>query len=341
MTANHTTSSPLVSVVIASYNCAPFIAQTLASLSAQSYPNWECLVTDDGSTDETREVVTRYARTDERVKYFHQPNRGVSAARNAGLGHSRGDYVQFLDADDLLEAGKLAAHVEYLEQHPETDIVYGGVRYFESERPDELMRSMEPGVKPWGTMSGRGEPLVRALSVANFIPINCALLRRSVVDAVGLFDETLPPLEDWDYWLRCALAGHSFQYLEQAGTLALVRSHPTSASKNRQRMQRANSLFQNKLLAMAAAADGSRVLQGGAAHIEAWFGIGEVADGNRWRGTSRFLRAGWMGGEAKWRAKWLLCACVAPFVPPHFFTKVATTSLTEVLALLRHKPKAL
>src|SRR5258708_7235502 len=114
----------LVSVVIASHNYAHFIPQTLDSVLAQTYPNWECIVVDDGSTDNTREVVERYADADQRIRYLWQENQRLAAARNRGIANSSGEYLQFLDADDLIEPGKFERQVGVLEHHPEIDIVY-------------------------------------------------------------------------------------------------------------------------------------------------------------------------------------------------------------------------
>src|SRR3989442_11796350 len=112
----------LVSVIVPSYNYGRFVGQALESLRAQTYPRWECIVVDDGSTDNTDAIVTAFAENDSRIKYIRQENQGLAAARNAGIVHSAGEYLQFLDADDLLESEKLERHVEFLEQHAEIDI---------------------------------------------------------------------------------------------------------------------------------------------------------------------------------------------------------------------------
>lgn len=129
--------SPLVTVIIPSYNYGRFIGETLESVRRQSYSNWECFVIDDGSTDDTREIVSHYIAMDNRISYVFQPNQGVSIARNNAIKQCRGAYIQFLDADDLLEPGKLEAHVNYLEQYPEIDLVYGDWRHFDSDDPNQ------------------------------------------------------------------------------------------------------------------------------------------------------------------------------------------------------------
>src|SRR5262245_6278913 len=113
---------PLVSIIVPTYNYGHLISETLACLQSQSYENWEALVVDDGSTDNTAAVVAAAAASDPRIHYFKQENQKQAAARNRGLSHSQGSYVQFLDSDDLLERRKLELHIKFLEQHPDIDI---------------------------------------------------------------------------------------------------------------------------------------------------------------------------------------------------------------------------
>src|SRR5688500_7922397 len=115
---------PLVSVVVPTYNYARFIGETFDSLRAQTYADWECVVVDDGSTDDTVEVVARWRERDPRIRYLRQPNQRQAAAKNTGLKEARGRYIQFLDADDLVEPRKLERQVEFLEATPSADIVY-------------------------------------------------------------------------------------------------------------------------------------------------------------------------------------------------------------------------
>ena len=225
-------AQPLVSVIVPSFNYGHFLAQTLASVRAQSWSRWECIIVDDGSTDDTWEVALAHTARDGRIKYLRRNNGGLAAARNSGLGAAVGDYVQFLDADDALEARKLEAHVGYLERHRETGLVYGSVRYFDSDT-GARRRALFSDQEWMPQISGDGERLMSALLRANIMVVSSPLLRRSVIDAVGGFDESLTSLEDWDYWLRCAAAGTRFDYFDDLATLALVRVHQRSMSQNR------------------------------------------------------------------------------------------------------------
>ncbi|KAB2867528.1 MAG: glycosyltransferase family 2 protein, partial [Bacteroidales bacterium] len=94
--------SPLISVIIPTYNAERFIIETLTSVINQSYTHWECIIIDDGSTDSTKEIIDEYCKADNRIKYYYQKNSGPSVARNVGVKIALGEYIQFLDSDDVL-----------------------------------------------------------------------------------------------------------------------------------------------------------------------------------------------------------------------------------------------
>jgi glycosyltransferase involved in cell wall biosynthesis len=233
--------TPLVSVIVPTFNYARYVAQAIESVQQQSLSRWECLVVDDGSTDDTRAIVERLAASDGRVRYLYQHNQGLSAARNTGIRESAGEYLQFLDSDDLLEPRKLEVHASFLAAHPAIDVVYGEMRYFPSDAPGERLFSRTARNRPWMPgISGTGTELVRRLLLDNIMVVNCPLLRRNVVDACGMFDERLRANEDWEYWIRCALKGVRFEHVPAEGTLALVRYHAGSMSRDERRMIDAN-----------------------------------------------------------------------------------------------------
>ncbi len=228
---------PTVSVIIPTYNYAQFVTDAIASVRGQSLPDWECLVIDDGSTDNTKQTVEIIAAGDSRVRYFYQENKGLSAARNTGIKESSGEYLQFLDSDDLLESRKLEIHSSYLSSHPDVDIVYGDMRYFASETPRELFFSINGKNRPWmPKISGRGNEIAQRLIRDNIMVVSSPLIRRKVIDVCGLFDEGLTANEDWHYWIRCGMHGFNFRYLELTGTSTLIRYHPASMSRDPFRM---------------------------------------------------------------------------------------------------------
>jgi glycosyltransferase involved in cell wall biosynthesis len=328
MSANSVGVGPLVSVIIPTYNYAHFIGQTLDSLLAQTYARWECLVVDDDSTDDTPAVVAGYAERDARIRYLHQPNALQAAAKNLGMRHAAGDYLQFLDADDLIEPRKLEHQVEYLARHPEVDIVYGDVNYF-VEDPRETFR---PEGTPTGGVSGSGREVLEPLLRDNITVINAPLVRRRAADRAGPFDIGLPPAEDWDFWLRCALAGARFQFDAAPGTLALVRTHSLSSSRNHARMFRSILLMRRKVGPLLADPALRRLNREQLAVNEGQLGAAEAAAGRKARGLAHLLRAAWGERRLNRRAKWLWCALCLPFVSGEGLRELVATPARETLA---------
>jgi len=233
--AFHDLQEGKVSVIIPAYNYGRYIAQTLESVLKQSFSNWECLIIDNGSTDNTYEVVAPFL-ADSRMHYVKQDNLGVSVARNVGLHLAKGGFIQFLDADDLLEYGKLGAEVNYLKQNPGTDLVYGDMRYFKSEQPQQLFYSYacsDKEDKRWMSyVSGSGKPLAERFLNGNNFVISSPLFKKSSLKDIGFFDSSIQYNEDWDLWFRMALAGRAMHYLDAEQSKTLIRIHDGSASRD-------------------------------------------------------------------------------------------------------------
>ena len=228
-------ADPVVSVIVPAHNYGHVLRETIESVRAQTFTSWECIVIDDGSTDDTRKVLDEVAKKDGRIRCYSQTQQGPSPTRNRGLALSRGRYVQFLDADDLLDPYKLERHVAFLDRSDNIDIVYGPTRYFDDGDPARTLRDtfrrgetirLEPPARTQ-------VELVERLVARNIMTIEAPLVRSSVFDKVGRFDATLRRLEDWDLWLRCALMGIRFEYLPSESAVALIRVHAVSLSASR------------------------------------------------------------------------------------------------------------
>jgi glycosyltransferase involved in cell wall biosynthesis len=219
----------LVTVVIPCFNYARFLDECVDSLIGQSYSRWECIIVDDGSTDDTLGTCLRLSQVDARVRFLRQVNAGLSAARNAGIRAARGEFLQLLDADDLLEPDKLKVQVEHLEGHPTTDLVVGRAAYFKGRAPYKPRQWLSK-VDLAETAGSQDRTILAAFVRENLCPVNAVLTRRSVLDSVGLFDESLRAHEDWDFWLRCGLHGHRFAFVSKGRDRALVRQHDANMS---------------------------------------------------------------------------------------------------------------
>ena len=195
-------SRPLVSVVIAAYNAASFLPETLETALGQSYPNREVIVVDDGSTDDTRARIERYRA---RVRYLRRAHGGLAAARNTGLRVAAGDYIALLDADDLWHPDKLATQVEVAGRHPESGLIACTGVEFEGERVlsapllgRELLRALDGA--PEGEVTGHfHHALIRSSTIS--CPAQ-TLIPRRVVQSLGEFVDS--GAQDYDYYLRIA-----------------------------------------------------------------------------------------------------------------------------------------
>lgn len=178
---------PVVSVIMAAYGQAAYVAEALESVMAQTFPDWEVIVVDDGSPDNVADVVKAYTEKDSRIKFFHTDNHGVSAARNFAVSKSEGEYLLPLDADDTIEPAFLERCLCCMRDEPSTDVVYTQWKFFGSTtRTRDLY--------PYTSYS-------REL-IENAIPVT-ALMRKPRFLEIGGYDEKmLTGLEDWEFWLR-------------------------------------------------------------------------------------------------------------------------------------------
>jgi cellulose synthase/poly-beta-1,6-N-acetylglucosamine synthase-like glycosyltransferase len=188
----------MVSVVIPAYNAARFLPEALASVLAEATPDVEVLVVDDGSTDDTQELLARYAP---RVRSLRVANGGPGRARNAGLAGTRGPLVAFLDADDRWLEGSRARRRARLEADPGAALVHGPVRYVDAA--GEPM-AFDPLAYKAYRRQRRAGWVLRSLFWSNVIQTSTVLVRRAAVEAVGGFDERREVIEDYDLWLRLA-----------------------------------------------------------------------------------------------------------------------------------------
>lgn len=186
----------LFSVLVPTYNQATFLPDALESLLAQSYPHWEAVVVDDGSTDDTRDILRRYASRDPRIRGFHKENGGVASALNEGIRNARGDWLCWLSSDDWFEPDALRIYSETIRRHPDVRFFFSGFFRFD----EATGRRLAPRYRP-----PRPEYRVIRFFLWNFVHGIAVAVHRSVFEEVGPFDERLRYAQDVDMWLRiCA-----------------------------------------------------------------------------------------------------------------------------------------
>jgi glycosyltransferase involved in cell wall biosynthesis len=185
-------SMPTVSVIIPTYNRAQFVTEAIESVLGQSYDDFELIIIDDGSEDDTQERFKRFAN---RIRYQYQENRGISHARNAGLRLAQAGYIAFLDSDDLWAKDKLARQIDYMENHPDHLICY----------TDEIWIRNGVRVNPKRIHGKHSGWIFQHCIPLCIISLSSAMMRKDLFDKVGIFDKALPVCEDYDLWLRASL----------------------------------------------------------------------------------------------------------------------------------------
>lgn len=218
-------AGPAVSIVIPAYNAAPYIGETLESVFAQTFDDYEVIVVNDGSpdTDDLQRVLKSFGS---RIKYLTQNNRGVSAARNTGIRSARGRYYAQLDADDQWEPQYLAVQVGILRNNPEIDLVYPNAVYFGE--------TSEVGLEFMKASPSNGDVTLERLITQQCVVMTSVVARLETIVKAGLFDESLPCCEDFDLWLRIVHGGGRIAYHRHK--LVRYRRHDGSLSSDRVRM---------------------------------------------------------------------------------------------------------
>jgi teichuronic acid biosynthesis glycosyltransferase TuaG len=212
---------PAVSVITPAFNAVDFIAQTIDSVRAQTFEDWELVIVDDGSTDGTADLLAEHRNRDGRIRVLHQANRGPSSARNRAMRAARGAFFAFLDSDDTWDPEYLQRQLDVFREYPETDLVTGVARYRGGPHDGRVVRPFAAGY-PVLTLRD-----IIADDRAVFI---MTVFRRRVFECVGGLDEQQWRSEDYDFWLRAATAGFVFRRNSQP--LGHYRVRQGSLSRN-------------------------------------------------------------------------------------------------------------
>jgi glycosyltransferase involved in cell wall biosynthesis len=218
---------PLVSVIVPAYNCGRYLAEALTSALGQGYTNQEIIVVDDGSTDDTLDVARRFGG---RVRVVSQENRGPAAARNRGAREARGEFLAFLDGDDIWLPGKTCAQVAILASRRDVNIVYGGIAYWTGREDGTFPDPLElAGTGEWSEIdTAASGDLYTKLLLDSVVCIISTMVRRTVFEELQGFDENLVTGEDYDFWLRVSRS-HHFTKLRR--TTALYRLHAKATTR--------------------------------------------------------------------------------------------------------------
>ncbi len=214
----------LVSIIIPCFNGEKYLQQTLECVVMQTYKHWECILIDDGSTDSSASIFKEYSSGDERFKYFYQKNAGLAASRNQGIILAKGDYIQFLDADDLMVSERLQKCVERMESDASFDVVYSDFVTF--QQGQGFLKNLPAKIPHEDTFRA----FLFEFNITFAVIVHSLLFKRSVIEK-NKFDETLHShAEDYDCWVRVALSGAVFSYINEV--LVIYRMTSTNLTSN-------------------------------------------------------------------------------------------------------------
>lgn len=218
---------PKVSVIIPSYNCERYIAQTLNSVLNQSYKDIEIIVVDDGSSDRTREIVASFGPS---VQLIAQANAGRCAARNRGISQAVGEYICLLDHDDYWFPDKLARQVEQFQLHPEVGAIYSPFILWNGDNDDHFPEPerFDLTVYPDGTDADFSGWIYHLFLIDIYALTSAIMFRAEVFRKCGVYDESLPYSEDWDVLLRVA---REYPFIKLYRPATLYRQHIQQGSR--------------------------------------------------------------------------------------------------------------
>lgn len=205
---------PTFSIMVPTYNQDSFVPQTLDSIREQTVGDWEAVVVNDGSTDNTKAVIEKYALVDERIRVFHKKNGGVASALNEALRNARGEWILWLSSDDLFEPNKLEIHLREFEKRPEGKFFYTNYSLLYHQTQKKVPGY--PGIAP-------REDQVLSFFYTNFVNGISICIHRSVFESVGFFNESLRDAQDFDMWIRIA-SEYPFEYIDDR--TCTYRVHP-------------------------------------------------------------------------------------------------------------------
>lgn len=216
---------PLISVIVPCYNQGIYLSAALQSIYQQTTANWECLIINDGATDDTETIAQQWVLKDNRFKYFYKQNGGLSSARNKGLEEAKGAYIQFLDADDMITANKFAAS---LNESSKAAVIISNFKMFTSK-----IEAYSIAGFPLNKNYFNFEAILTGWDEQFAIPIHCALFKTELFNNIR-FNESLKAREDWLMWLQIYQLNFETFFIDEP--FALYRYSPDSMSQNKSLM---------------------------------------------------------------------------------------------------------
>ncbi|TDG37151.1 glycosyltransferase [Pedobacter changchengzhani] len=212
-----------ISVIVPCFNQARFLNECITSLIKQNYTNWECLIVNDGSTDNTEEKSIEWQKKDNRILYVKKENGGLSSARNVGLQHATGDYIQFLDSDDFLDPNKFLKSINKISNNKNT-VVITNFALFEDKNQEILAPYCKLEEAHFNQLT-----LLKDWDKSFTIPIHCAIFPQNLIKNFSFFED-LKAKEDWLFWVQIYKNNPPTAFIDEP--LAYYRISAVNMTKN-------------------------------------------------------------------------------------------------------------
>ena len=219
-------NNPLVSIIIPVFNRADLIRETLRSIIKQTYQNWECVIVDDGSTDSTLSILNEFREKDSRFRIFYRPAdrpKGANACRNIGFKHSKGDYINWFDSDDLMHPNMISKKVKALNSKPNIDFVDCKVVYFKNKITNIVKR------ENWTKFESNGAYHDHLFSHHSFLTPGPMWRKSFLIDKI-LFDENLKKYQEWEFYIKLFIHDPKFEILPEE--LVYYRWHYSNSTRS-------------------------------------------------------------------------------------------------------------
>lgn len=229
---------PLVSVITPAYNAQDFVGEAIESVQRQTYQNWEHIIIDDGSTDDTARVIQGYAEKDSRIRYFYQKNQRMASARNNGITRARGSYIAFLDADNIFLPSKLEHQVSFLESRKDCAVCYSRILHFYDGNQEVFYRAVKEEVM-------HKEDMFRVFLHKNPINVLSVFIRKEAFDLHGAFPQGWWACDEQYVWINFSYHRVKFCFFDEA--VGLLRVHRKEDSRRNDYLIRTAERYQDML----------------------------------------------------------------------------------------------
>jgi glycosyltransferase involved in cell wall biosynthesis len=226
-----------ISVIVPCYNQAQYLNQCLQSVLDQTHQNWECIIVNDGSTDNTEQLALEWINKDIRFKYIKKINGGLSSARNEGIKKSQGQFIQFLDSDDTIENKKLEKSIKLFQENEKLDAVISNFKSFTNDK-----KTYPNPFKDFEKINFNFESILLRWDVTFAIPIHCFIIKKP---SNLFFDESLRAKEDWVFWCGYFMRNPTVHFINES--FANYRKHTTNMTSDSQHMKQ-NYLHATKII---------------------------------------------------------------------------------------------